>query len=145
MPTEDRSLEVESLTLVTCGQCRFWQHDDQRSGFCRRHAPAASDRAYQIARWAETRATDACGEGEPMPVDLATAPRLADQICRGCLYWNRPGIGIDPPQRGDRLSAWWQQAGWCRRFAPRPGVDIGDHAFWRVTHASDHCFDGKPG
>lgn len=93
-----------------------------------------------MARWPETPLTAGCGEGEP--------DRKADgperQTCGTCLYWDRPGIGIDPARRGDHLSTWWQKAGWCRRFAPTPGAAIGEYAFWRATHSEDHCYDGRP-
>lgn len=128
--------------LTLCDTCRFWDKVGG-AGFCRRHAPSASERPFQVARWPETRATDGCGEGEPRDSGStdATGP---EQICKLCVFWHRPGIGIEPGQRGDHLRAWWRDAGYCRRFAPRPGVDIGEHAFWRATHATDHCFDGQP-
>lgn len=130
-------MDTKTFVLTTCGSCRFWQHNDVRSGFCRRHAPAASDLATQVARWPETRAIDGCGEGESEGTAVDSRP------CRKCAFWHRPGVGIEPPHRGDHVATWWQEAGWCRRFAPTPGIDIGTHAFWRITHALDHCFDGR--
>ena len=124
--------------ITHCTECRhFDRHGTE--GLCRRHPPAASDRPFEVARWPETRAVDACGEGEPAASDHAVE-RLS---CRHCLFWNRPGVGIDPSQRGDHQKTWWQEAGHCRRNAPRPGVEIGNHAFWRVTHASARCADGR--
>lgn len=125
--------------LVECKACLFWDSGTGSERACRRHAPAATDQRFEVARWPETRATDGCGEGQPLD-----APKRARQQCEGCAFWLRPGIGIDPGQRGDHLRAWWQKAGYCCRFAPRPGPDIGVHAFWRATHASDYCFDGRP-
>ena len=130
-------MSAKPVALTMCDSCRFWQHGDTRSGFCRRHAPAASDRTTQVARWPETRAIDGCGEGE---MDAARADILH---CRACVFWQRPGVGIDPTHRGDHAGTWWQQAGWCRRFAPVPDIEIGTRAFWRVTHEQDYCFDGS--
>ena len=126
-------------TLTLCGGCQFWDHRGTREGLCRRHAPPACDRQLQVARWAETRAADSCGEGQPS----AGEPAGEGQMCKGCRYWHRPGAGIDPGIRGDHLAAWWRQAGFCRRNAPRPGVDLGERGFWHITHESDHCFDGR--
>ena len=136
-----RSADAEQILpasgLTHCNACRFWEHGVVE-GACRRHAPGTSDRSYEIARWPETRALDACGEGE-----TADASEKG-QVCRSCAFWHRPGNGIDPPRRSDRLGTWWTEAGFCRRYAPRPGADIGTHAFWRATNAADHCFDGRP-
>lgn len=123
--------------LTHCNVCRFWENG-VIEGACRRHAPATAERSYEIARWPETRALDGCGEGETVNASEK------GQVCRSCAYWHRPGNGIDPPRRSDRLGAWWTEAGFCRRYAPRPGSDIGMHAFWRATNAADHCFDGRP-
>lgn len=125
------------MTLTPCADCRFF---DRRgtAGFCRRHAPATSVRAFEVARWPETRASDACGEGRPRQDDSPDVPP-----CGECVFWYRPGIGIDPAQRGDRQRAWWDEAGFCRRLAPHPGADIGHHAFWRVTHSDESCAEGR--
>jgi hypothetical protein len=128
-----------SEAIIKCQTCRFWHGQDARAGVCRRYAPLAGDTPFDVARWPETRSGDGCGEGSGATVD--DPARLT---CGTCRFWDRPGIGIDPARRGDHLQAWWQQAGWCRRHAPRPGIAIGEHAFWRVTHASDHCFEGRP-
>ena len=125
-----------STALTHCDACRFWDQRYGTEGFCKRHAPAPCNRPFQVARWPETRATDGCGEGESIG-DRAKS----DQLCRLCVFWHRPGAGIDPGQRGDHLRVWWSEAGYCRRFAPRPGIEIGEHGFWRATHADDYCFD----
>jgi hypothetical protein len=127
--------------FLNCGYCRFWDHKGSSTGLCRRHAPASSERDYEVARWPETRRADGCGEGEAT-LSEAVAPVL-NPSCEKCLFWLRPGLGIQPAQHGDHLRAWWENAGFCRRFAPRPGTAIGGHAFSRITHATDHCFDGR--
>lgn len=125
--------------LTECRACAFW--DGETGGAtCRRYAPGATFTPFEVARWPETQAGDACGDGRPR-TEEGGPPR---QRCETCAFWHRPGIGIDPGHRGDRLRSWWQHAGYCRRHAPRPGGDIGEHAFWRATHASDHCFEGRP-
>ena len=125
----------EDVTL--CAACL---HFDRRGtdGVCRRHAPLPCSEPFEVARWPETRASDGCGDGE-----LADDAAIARATCRHCSYWFRPGIGIDPSQRGDHQRAWWQEAGYCRRYAPRPGVEIGHRAFWRVTHAAESCAEGR--
>ena len=126
--------------VTLCAACRHFDRTGT-NGFCRRHAPAVGDSPFEVARWPETRAIDGCGDGEPNG-DRSSEQRLP---CGDCIFWYRPGIGIDPSQRGDHLRAWWQDAGYCRRLAPHPGVDIGRRAFWRVTHRNDHCSEGRPG
>jgi len=127
--------------LTRCTACRFWQRG-QFEGLCRLHAPGAAAHPYDVARWPETRALEGCGEGEPSPPEPGS--EKADQTCRACVFWERPGVGIDPTQRGDHHLAWWRDAGFCRRRSPRPGVDIGRHAYWYATHSTDHCFEGRP-
>lgn len=123
--------------VTHCNACRFWEHGVVE-GACRRHAPAVSNKSYDIARWPETRALDGCGEGE------SSEGSDKGQVCGTCAFWHRPGNGIEPPRRNDRVQSWWSQAGMCRRYAPQPGGEIGSHAYWRVTHTTDHCFDGRP-
>ena len=124
--------------VTQCSACRF-SFPRGTGGLCRRHAPRSGDQPFEVARWPETRAGDACGEGKPRDGAMADD----SPTCRVCIFWHRPGIGIEPAQRGDHLRAWWQEAGYCRRYAPRPGVDIGRHAFWRVTHGDDYCAEGR--
>ena len=128
--------------LTRCATCRFWQRHNVE-GICRRNAPRTIDRPYIAARWPETRAIDGCGEGEPEP---ATNPdrTVAHFTCLDCVFWDRPGLGIEPTYRDDHQAAWWRAAGFCRRRAPLPGADVGTHGFWRATHATDYCFEGAP-
>jgi hypothetical protein len=128
-------------SFQSCQACRFWDRKGSTTGSCRRHAPSSSERDHEVARWPETSGADGCGEGEAEIPEGRAA--ILTSSCKDCLFWLRPGIGIEPVQRGDRLRAWWEGAGFCRRFAPRPGAAIGGHAFSRITHATDHCFDGR--
>ena len=122
--------------LLSCADCcHFDRHGTD--GFCRRHAPTPSGAPFEVARWPETRAVDGCGDGD------RPSPANARPNCGSCRFWFRPGIGIDPSQRGDHLRAWWAEAGYCRRRAPFPGVEIGYRAFWRVVHARDGCAEGS--
>ena len=132
MPAED--------TFLNCAACRFWDHKGTLVGLCRRHAPASSEREFEVVRWPETRSLDGCGEGE---TTSPGGPAVLAPACGDCVFWSRPGLGINLARRGDRGRDWWDKAGFCRRFSPRPGVDIGDHAFWRITNATDHCADGR--
>ena len=122
--------------VTLCSKCR---HFDRRGmdGVCRRHAPTPCGEPFEVARWPETRAIEGCGDGEPSDEDNRR-PK-----CGVCRFWFRPGIGIDPSQRGDHQKVWWQEAGYCRRHAPRPGIEIGHRAFWRVTHAAESCAEGR--
>ena len=130
---------ADDLIFTQCNACRFWaDNENGKEGFCHRHAPRPSERSLQVARWPETRAMDGCGDGE-----VAHATRVPP-TCQHCIFWLRPGQGIEPGLRGDHQASWWRGAGFCRRFAPYPGVDSGAHAFWRITHDDDHCFDGRP-
>ena len=124
--------------VTRCAGCRFF---DQRgsNGRCRRHAPGPGNQPFAAARWPETHAADGCGDGEPR--DHSTAEDRT--LCRVCIFWHRPGVGIDPAQRGDHLRAWWHEAGYCRRYAPRPDVDIGHRAFWVITHGDEHCAEAR--
>ena len=123
--------------VTACADCsHFDRHGTD--GVCRRYAPQPCGEPFEVTRWPETRAVDGCGDG---------APRSASDVrasCGTCRFWLRPGIGIDPSQRGDHLRAWWQEAGYCRRHAPNPGVQIGHRAFWRVVHARESCAEGRP-
>ena len=37
----------------------------------------------------------------------------------------------------------WRQAGFCVRHAPSPAGDVGWRGFWRATHATDGCAEGR--
>jgi hypothetical protein len=120
-----------------CGHCVYWQQVDDVNGYCRRHAPRASETMDEIAHWPLTRRGESCGEGK----DGAAA---APVKCEVCIYWRQVGAGIDPLVRRDQLSGWWRQAAYCVRYAPVPSRDPAPRAYWRATHTDDGCFDGKP-
>jgi hypothetical protein len=120
----------------TCGDCIFWDHADNEEGLCRRHAPSVGQRVDDVAHWPETRAENGCGEGA----------RDADRrpvTCSACVYWSRPGGGLDPQRRRDEPADWWRQAGHCLRYSPQPSPEPGARGFWRVTAERDSCGDGK--
>ena len=126
--------------LTACGSCAFWRHRGGPIGNCHRYPPVAGPNVSEVARWPETEAADGCGDGVPTGV---AAPR---QIrCGECLYWHEmaPGQGLNPINRRDQFAAWWREAGHCRRHAPPTGTEPGYHGFWRATHATDGCGEGK--
>ncbi len=122
-----------------CGGCAFWSRMDKQGGNCRLRAPLPGSSADEIAHWPRTGQDDYCGEWQPGD---AAAPRLTP--CKGCVYWSHPEKGLTPVDRGDQLSDWWAGAGHCLRFSPRPSSTPGNRAFWRATHESDACAQGKP-
>ena len=131
---------AEALTdLVPCSRCAFWEQDDDKNGFCRRHGPLPSENMDEIAHWPLTRGHQSCGEGI-----LASNPRPPRLRCDACIYWRQVGDGIDPMLRRDQRSDWWHHAAHCIRFPPIPSREPGPRAYWRATNAADGCFDGKP-
>ena len=94
----------------------------------------------EVTHWPETDAADCCGDG------LATATSSVSlTMCRECTFWHKPatGLGIQPIDRRDEREAWWRQAGYCVRHAPFPSGEAGWRGFWRATHATDGCAEGK--
>ena len=65
--------------------------------------------------------------------------------CRDCLYWREAtvGQGLNPVDRLDQVQDWWRQAGYCMRHAPSPTGEPGCRGFWRATHATDRCAEGR--
>jgi hypothetical protein len=124
--------------MTTCGTCAFWRRVGGSAGTCRRYAPAAGHGTAEVARWPVTRPIDFCGDG----VVSAAAPGQTE--CRACRYWYQPAVsqGLNPMNRRDERKAWWDQAGFCVRHAPSPGLEPGYHGFWRATHAMDGCAEG---
>jgi len=121
-----------------CTACAFWGRLNPTLGVCRRHAPCPVEGDAAVAHWSETRADQGCGDGEP------GAGRAAMISCGACIYWMRPGAGglLAPTDFVDQPRAWWQQAGYCARHAPRPGHEPGARRVWLATHASDACGEG---
>jgi len=127
-----------SRRIAACRQCAAWVDLNQRDGTCRRHAPQAGDTPDEVAHWPLTHTDDWCGEG------LAATSTVQHEVrCEACVYWRRPPDGLFPYGRRDQLSEWWRHAGHCTRFSPLPLPVPGVRAFWRVTHATDGCFDGE--
>jgi hypothetical protein len=110
-----------------------------RTGACRRRAPCPSYDRDEVAHWAHTFHEDYCGE---WCASDAAAPTAT--LCRDCAFWSYAAGGLQPVDRRDQLPEWWRRAGHCLRFAPRPSELPGHKAFWRATHESDRCFEGKP-
>jgi len=133
-------MSVVQLEMTTCDACAFWRHISGSAGTCRRNAPAAGDGPAEVAHWPETEASAFCGEAVAA---AATAIRLT--LCRDCQFWleSRNGQGLQPVDRRDQLKGWWMQAGYCVRHAPQPASEPGRQGFWRATHASDGCAEGR--
>jgi hypothetical protein len=129
----------EAIGRCKCGDCVFWDHICEDEGLCRRHAPAASQRAGEVARWPETRTENSCAEG------IRTPDRGAVK-CAACIYWSQPigGLSSERPA-GEKTGDWWRHAGHCLRHAPQPSSEPGARGFWRATSAGDSCGDGQSG
>jgi hypothetical protein len=125
--------------LTPCGGCARWRRMAGSIGTCRLHAPATGTTSAEVAHWPETDAAQGCGDAAPT---AGAAPMV---LCHDCLFWQEPSVGhgIVPVDRRDHPGAWWQLAGFCIRHAPTPAPDPGNRAFWRATHASDCCAEGR--
>jgi hypothetical protein len=121
-----------------CGNCAFWLHQTDHTGACRLHAPTPGEERDEIAHWAHTYHEDYCGEWR---AEDAAAPKAT--LCKTCVYWSFLEGGITPVDYRDQLADWWGEAGHCLRFAPAPAGASGRKAYWRVTHESGSCFDGR--
>jgi hypothetical protein len=124
---------------VSCAACTFWVSRSDHNGYCKQLAPRPTEQADEIAYWPETVDTDSCGEG-------LEGPRLqAMTHCENCRFWRRSPDhdGIYPVDRLGARSAWWQEAGHCVRHAPGPASTAGHRGFWRVTHRTGQCSQGK--
>jgi hypothetical protein len=121
-----------------CKMCVFWEAINATLGTCRRYAPRPIDVKEAVAHWAETRADEGCGDGEPR------GGRPAMVACADCVYWMRPGAsgGLAPMDFVDQPRAWWRGAGRCARRAPRAGLDPGARRVWQATHGTDACGEG---
>ncbi|MDR3463019.1 MAG: hypothetical protein P4L76_11970 [Beijerinckiaceae bacterium] len=120
-----------------CSECRFWEHRDDRDGYCKRSAQVPGAHENGIARWRQTHGADWCGEG---------MVRISEDVrvkCGACRFWFRPENGIEPLQYSDRFKDWWRGAGHCRRYAPQATSELGGRSFWPVTHVDDSCGDGR--
>ncbi len=126
------------LRPVNCGACAFWRKLRESEGVCCRHAPDATNRPDEVAHWPLTRNWQWCGEGvEAASLSIGTH-------CANCDFWRRPDVGLNPVNRGDMPRAWWERAGLCVRYAPRPVREPGPRGFWRATLDVDFCADGQP-
>ena len=97
-----------------------------------------SHRPEEVAHWPLTRSWQWCGEGvEAASLSIGTH-------CANCVFWRRPDVGLNPVNRGDMPMAWWERAGLCVRYAPRPVREPGPRGFWRATLDVDFCADGQP-
>lgn len=125
--------------VVSCRACHFWISSNGHNGHCKHSAPRPSVGPDQIAHWPETFADDICGQGRAREavVDM--------QICERCAFWRRSpqSDGMYPVDRLGARAKWWSEAGYCKRYAPGPSSDSGQRGFWRVTHISDSCAEGR--
>jgi hypothetical protein len=124
---------------VSCAACTFWVSGNAHNGHCKQLAPRPTEQADQIAYWPETLGSDSCGEGQEAADTAATVQ------CEACLFWrgSPDHDGIYPIDRLGARAAWWREAGHCVRYAPGPSSIPGHRGFWRVTHRTDQCSQGK--
>ncbi len=124
---------------VACQACQFWMTTNGQNGHCKCNAPRPTEGADQIAHWPETFADDLCGQGKPRDTSLGML------TCESCAFWcrSRATEGIYPIDRLGARTKWWSDAGHCKRHAPGPSSDSGQRGFWRVTHSSDGCAEGR--
>jgi len=120
-----------------CRVCVFHHEQPER---CRRHAPAPGEEAHELVHWPKVQPEDRCGDGEPYGESEFTVVR-----CGQCRHWLRPGdVPLSPPFRQGKPVEWWEQAGYCTRFAPTPSTDEPRRPVqWRVTHAAEWCGDAE--
>jgi hypothetical protein len=105
---------------------------------CRRHAPGIGFEELELTYWPLVKATDRCGAGQVVDDGTETTS------CARCLHWFQPGgQPISPKYRQGKSVEWWEQSGYCTRFAPGPSNDHSRQAYWRVTHSADRCGDGE--
>jgi hypothetical protein len=131
-------MERVSGDVVSCQECACWAKINQRDGSCRRHAPHVSGTIDEVTHWPLTHFDDQCGEA----IDAQTSSTHG-VACAACVHWRRQPDGLSPYNRRDQPSEWWRHAGHCTRFPPWPSSELGSRAYWRVTHETDSCFDGK--
>jgi hypothetical protein len=120
-----------------CATCMHWREASPHEGACRRFAPDPCDAANEAAHWPRTHGAEGCGEWRVRSVEASGT------TCGRCLYWDHPVDGLRPEARADQSARWWEQAGHCRRRAPKPSNAPGWRAFWRATHVSDGCCEGE--
>lgn len=85
-----------------------------------------------------TARTDRCGSGSD-----GDDPEAARVACGRCIHWHQPGgKPLPPAERRGIAPDWWEESGFCTRYAPSPGAQRGQMTYWRVTHAGDGCGDG---
>lgn len=107
---------------------------------CQRHAPAPGTDTFRIAQWPLVKPTDKCGAGAA--IGNGSGPSIIQ--CAWCVYWLQPeGQGVVPDYRQGRPRAWWEQSGYCVRFAPSPSTEEDRKTHWRVTNAHGGCGDGE--
>ena len=121
-----------------CASCGYWRVLRGQVGNCHRRAPAPAHIPEQAAHWPQTNSNQWCGDGA---VAAETAPGAT---CADCFYWRQPSAGLNPLDRKDMPMAWWTHAGYCARHAPEPVSEPGARAFWRATHGTDCCAEGRP-
>lgn len=132
---------TETVTsLLRCQDCAFWESRNAQVGVCRASAPTQGKVIDEVAHWPETDALEGCGDGVAHHGNPKQFVR-----CGGCAFWHQPhpGDGLQPLDRKDHASKWWEQAGHCRRHKPRPSSKPGHRGFWRVVNESDGCTEGK--
>jgi hypothetical protein len=119
----------------SCRHCAFYQPNASR---CRRHAPSLGFEELELPYWPLVKPADRCGASAPVRDGSETVS------CGRCVHWFQPdGVGIRPDYRQGMSVAWWEQSGFCTKFAPTPSNDEERTAHWRVTHVSDRCGDGE--
>ena len=119
---------------ASCARCASFQPPVSR---CRRHAPGIGFEELELTYWPLVKATDRCGDGQVVDDGTETVLRSLPPLVPA---WRPP---ISPKYRQGKSVEWWEQSGYCTRFAPGPSNDHSRQAYWRVTHSADRCGDGE--
>lgn len=100
-----------------------------------------------IAHWPIVMPTDRCGSGWTPPAEKKKRKKKGEPAkiqCEACFHWWQPnGQPVKPDFRRGLPQTWWDQAGYCTRFAPSPGEEEDRRVFWKITHSSGGCGDGE--
>lgn len=121
---------------ASCADCAYHVTAGR---LCRRHAPGPTAETYEITRWPVVRFSSRCGSGAAVGDGDGPGPVQ----CAWCVHWLQPdGQGVVPDHKQGLQKEWWEQSGYCTRYAPSPSAEEGRQTEWRVVHSQDACGDG---
>lgn len=109
------------------------------TGTCLRHAPATGPDQYELVFWSIVSQFDRCGMGAAVGDE---APEVV--VCDICIHWYQPdGQPIKPDYRKGHSVEFWQETGYCTRFAPSPSSEEDRRVYPKVVHRMNGCGDGQ--